>query len=438
MSFERGDPGRGPQAGRAVGRAWFRVGAFGAVVALLSALCLFYTGRFHHFATVNDLWFGSDIWRHVAWANDPSEAGRWQLHPGSFLLFDGYGRLLRALGLEPSPDELLGFAMPVIALVALGLVAAAERLARHGTGGRASPWAVAAVLAAVGPVVAFGPMPESHILGGTALLLQAVWVLSVLRDEAAGASGPQVRSRTAGAIALGAVAASFTVTNLLPATILLWALRRLRRPLVRAALVGALAGAALLAVHKLVAPLPLVWPLVRTVRYEMSLLTPPHALQIGWSFQHLVLFQFGMPRTELITWTHPADGAVVTSIHSASATPLQWAAFALWLAAVGLWVRRGRAGEPAERRFGAYCAAALLALLAFHVPFSAWEAYIFSPHAWPYVVVPGVLAWRWGMQARNRAVILCVAAAVALSLLQTAYGLWWLEHLPGDTGSRPG
>lgn len=230
---------------------------------------------------------------------------------------------------------------------------------------------------------------------------------------------------------MGLVAVSATVTNVLPALVLLTPLWGARRTLGVAAGFGAAVGLAAAALHLAGVRLGLTETALQVVRYELSVLPSFEPIQAWWSFRGLVLHQFGMALTELTTWTHPADGAIVTNLHDKEPTLLQLASFGLWCAGLVLWARDPRA-PAAERSLVRSALLALGALVVFHSVASSYEAYIFSAHAWPYVAVPAAVVWLSPGRVARR----CIAAAAVLALLQTLMGILWLVHLPGELGAR--
>jgi hypothetical protein len=185
--------------------------------------------------------------------------------------------------------------------------------------------------------------------------------------------------------------------------------------------------------HTLVEPIALVSMVVRVVQNELRWLTVPSQQSFRRSFGGLILTHFGMPPSGLSTWQHPFNGMIVTSVRNLGMTAFQIAGLPLWCAGVLLWAWHGGRGSP-ERRFVRFALAAALSLIAFHTVYAAHEAYVFSAHIWPYLVLPGVLAWTDGVRTRRFAQVICITAAVVLSAIQTGSGLMNLRGLPGNTG----
>jgi hypothetical protein len=185
--------------------------------------------------------------------------------------------------------------------------------------------------------------------------------------------------------------------------------------------------------HTLVEPIALVSMVVRVIQSELRWLTVPSQQSFRRSFGGLILTHFGMPPSGLSTWQHPFNGMIVTSVRNLGMTAFQIAGLLLWCAGVLLWAWHGGRGSP-ERRFVQFALAAALSLIAFHTVYAAHEAYVFSAHIWPYLVLPGVLAWTDGVRTRRFAQVICITAAVVLSAIQTGSGLMNLRGLPGNTG----
>ena len=78
--------------------------------------------------------------------------------------------------------------------------------------------------------------------------------------------------------------------------------------------------------------------------------------------------------------------------------------------------------------------AVIASLVAFHAVYATDEAYIFSPHVWPFVVLPGVLAWTDARHDRDRLALLCLGGATIVALVQTGLGLHTLWTLQGAVG----
>ena len=166
--------------------------------------------HFQHLAARNDLWFGADIARHVWMATSPY-LDRYYWHPASFALFKVYGFILGVAGLPREGGELLLIALPGILLTAAAVAVCAALLAslnpwRHGI----QRFAIAGILLLVGPTLVFAPLPESHVLGGSALLLQAVLVYAILHDRARGKYSHSVHPFSLPALIFALCAVGFT------------------------------------------------------------------------------------------------------------------------------------------------------------------------------------------------------------------------------------
>lgn len=430
---------RPPQDDRTALWLWVACAAIG-VMGLLAALCIAYSGHFPNLGRVGDLWFGADISRHIRWILQPDSQFRSHLHPGSFVLFKVWGFVLRALGIVPGMDTLVVFAVPVIMLTGIGMTVSVTLIVPSGPRSGIMRTAMLVLLLVVGPILIFGPMPESHVLGGVALLLQAALTWRLMHATAGGKVEPNTQRWTALAIVCAAVATAVTLSNLVPAAILLlpvvW-LHTLRGLLVRMALAATAAAAvAVVGIFSVsVESFRLAPRLIRVVGYELRWLMLPDRHSIGRSFEGLIVSEFGVPASALTTWQNPFTGLMVTSVGNLGVTGLQTAGFLAWCMGVLLWARPAGRGSP-ERWFLRYCLLAALSLIAFHSAYATDEAYLFSAHMWPYLVLPAVLAWTNGVRTGRVAPVVFITAAVAFSAVQTGVGLAGLRGLPPTTGQR--
>jgi hypothetical protein len=422
-------------AARVTALAWPCAAAAG-VAALLSALCIAYAKHFPHLSTVNDIWFSTDVQRHVDWVVQWSSSARFHLHPLSFVLFKAWGSILRFSDWSFDADSpLIVFAWPAIALTSIGLVTAASWLVPRGSHVIFLRTAMLLMLVLVGPIVTFGPMPESHVPGGVLLLLQAVAVWKVVATSPA-ATGAQARSWIWLAVLCGGFATGFSVSNVMPASIIFLALkpwRRIQRAHLGAAIMIAALGAALLMGYLLSSGALRV--VLDAVAFETNWLQPPSANSVRWSVDYLVLSHFGVPPTQLITFLNPFSRMMVTSVQILDATWLHVAAFALWCAGVFFWLSRPNA-RSSERRFVGWDVVAACSLVVFHSVYDSDKAYMFAPHLWPYLVLPGTLAWLHGVRERRFAAVACITAATLASAAQTGRGLEGLRALPSVTGQH--
>lgn len=325
------------------------------------------------------------------------------------------------------------FALPVIVLTAFSVAAvidlwpvAPEEIKKRCPTGPRFAFVVASLI--VGPTFVFAPVPESHMLGGAALLLQTLCILKAMRAESVAgvksAADGAYQISVRGAFLWGLLAVGFSLSNLAPAAILMFGLHSVRCWNMRRSLLAGLG----LGIFLFIA-----WPHAQDLlAFESNWLGTPHLSTLAASARQLVVLQFGVPDSNLLTWNdpylggsgivNPFTGYVITSVYPRGAvSPVQAAACLLWLAGIGLWLRQSIIS--CDRRFAVVCASALGELIAFHSVYDTGEAYLFSPHAWPFVLLPGLVAFADGLQMRRFCQIACFAASIGLSAVQLVSGL---------------
>ncbi len=376
--------------------------AAAALFLLYCALGFAYGRLAPSIAWVPDAYFGADIDRHEAWVNDLRFWRRGALHPASLALFKAYAIVLRGVGAIPGTLPFVVYALPGILVVSLALALAAYDSSPARLVGRL----LAALL--VGPTPMLAPIPESHALGGAALLLQALLLLEAQRAEQRGDESKAIARPAALAVASGGLAIGFTLVNVLPAAAMLVLLpRSTRATFWRIALVAAaVTGVALLGV----ASFKLRTEASYDPWFETSFMIRPTLAALERSFATVVVAQFGTPATMLVSV--PSIGNVV--LLRPRLSDLQVVAAALWLLGIAAWLRDA---SSVERRFAVACGVALSSVVAFHTTYANQEAFMFSPHAWPYILLPGLAA---GLDARRGAPVLLVRAALLLCLVQVA------------------
>ena len=404
------------------------------VALLLMTLSIYYSLRFEKLGSSNDLWFGTDIARHVWWSSYPENWNRAHLHPVSFILYKSYGLILGQLGLLPDSNQLVIFAFPTILLTSLALTTAAQWLTPPHPSRMLMRITILSLFLLIGPLIIFAPMPESHVGGGIALLLQAALTLKFLRAEA---EGQRVYERIM-IFLFAALACGFSLSNCLPATILLLPLLPRQSQLGWWIASGVVAVVLVLCVHHFLYPLDIVAWMERQLVQELAWVSLPDLDALRESFQNLVLLQFGVPFTEFVTWRHPDTGWTITSIAHRDATFLQGVTFLLWCTGIAIWVGKSRGRAVVEKRFLLLCAGSFLALVAFHTVYSPYDAYIFSVHLWPFLLLPGVLIWIDSLHTRYSGVVACMTTAIALSVVQMILGFVILVNLSGTTDAQVG
>lgn len=379
-------------------------------------------------AQFGDLWFGTDIPRHIDWAMIGASADRAHLHPLSFALYKVWGLLLRFSRLHSRPAAFVACAALPCALASRAIVSAARQFSAEGTSrtGQIAFNFIAAL--AVGPIFVFAPIPESHALGGAALLLEAVCVYAALQ-----APSDAARQRR-NAVLLGAAAAGMSITNAVPAGCLLLPLlvsKHHRRGLAQWLLVAGIglicvAGAAIAAEHLSASAGD--YPLIGEVAWARI----PHWHSVRASVQALFVHQFGIP-----AMSHPRHGDLFAVPYTLvvpreAPTRLQLFAGGLWIIGLIAWWRQTGPAHQVERQLVFCCHVALTGLLAFSCIYDPFEAYMVSPHAWPFVLVPLLLAVKTSLETRKYLPLYCLGACVLLSLAQTLIAFPHLLHLLHD------
>jgi hypothetical protein len=120
---------------------------------------------------------------------------------------------------------------------------------------------------------------------------------------------------------------------------------------------------------------------------------------------------------------------VLYYIEQSGPTFLQATAFLLWIAGILMWMFRHEKKCIQNYIFISFCTLALFSIISFHCMYASGESYIFSAHAWPYLVLPGVIAFRNSWLKNDYWPITILIAAVALSILQMILGLNILLNL---------
>jgi hypothetical protein len=386
------------------------------LTSLFAGLSIHHFSHTHFITETDNVWFGADVARHVHWAYDTHYTTRASLHPISFLVFKSYGLVLRGLHLLPPASTLYVFALPVILISSLCLALSAHYFAFYSPLRRGIYFLTLATALIIGPWLFFAIVPESHLLGGMFLLLEGVLLLSSIRVEQQGGEEKTLRNLRRGALICGLLAAGFTLSNLAPAAIL-WAIQ-IRNTRWRAALV-----VFMVFVPTLLLQLTLLdntsskeaekvqSPLMRRIAIDKEWTVHPDLKTIAISIHRLTLNQFGMSAVGL----QPEPLAVYPL---PQVSPLQVGALLLWAAGSFLALMRRGEKQSIEGRFVFYCLAAWLSVTLFHASYDPQEAFIFCAHAWPFVLLPGLIALERAIRDRNRVAIGCLAAAITFSLVQ--------------------
>lgn len=396
-------------------RGWDSPGLFAlAVLGLtslflsLSAVMLFLAPSLYD---TYDLWFGTDIPRHIAWATDPTFVFRSHLHPLSFLLYRTLGTLLALLHVRGHTAIYLACAFPPALLASVAILTAARIVPPERR--------LLGILGCLtlGSVLIFAPIPESHTLGGAALLLEGgavFWALQARSREADAAGFAHV------AVLWSAAAAGMAPTNALPGLVLLlplWQIRAGRRAFLRRLGLAALVIFLLeVAVYIFQARNPDVGG-SNNLAVETTWLAWPTWRSCWESLASLFLHLFGVPPVHLTIHgspspDHPPYPLVYPRQHPSL---IQCAAAACWCLGLRLgWNQASRI----SRILTSNCLTALIGLAAFSAVYDTYEAYMDSAHVWPLLLLPTLLFFREAPSLQSAPALL-MTASVLLSALQT-------------------
>jgi hypothetical protein len=373
------------------GRAVWRTFALLSASFVVLAVC--FEATLPSIATRLNVWFGTDIPLYSQWwMRGISTRSHW--HPLAFALYDAFGRCIRAIGLDPAALPLAVVALPVIAVTSTAMSSTLAVLLR---GEQRAPACVAAMLL-VGPAVLLAPIPDTHMAGGAALLAEGALLLAWHR-------GDRRPATLLTAACAGLVAGGFSLTSFGPAAALLASCPRTpRRVLVPLVVLAACVIALLVA---------LLW---RHVTFEAAFAVAPSPSSLWQSARQLVLAQFGLP---YVVAAPNADPIAPTDALSVAA-PTGWSvlAAALWLGAI--CAERSRCpSRGGEARLAIASSLSLVGLVAFHSVYAATEAFMFAPHAWPFVVLPGlaILTDRDSSAASRIAVLAALLACAIQTVL---------------------
>lgn len=395
----------------------------GITASILCVLSAVYASLAPSLRVVFDVWFGADSPRYIVYAEGLSVASRAHWHPFVWVLYKVLGVPLAVLGVAKSSMPLPYFALPSILTVSAVATVAAQVVVAGTKRLAYIPLAVAVTLL-LGSALVFGPVPESHIVGGGGLLLLGLMQIGISGNES-GRSGHWALVPVA-ALAVGA-SLSNAVAVLLQVSV---------SPVLRDSIAKrrklAVATTLLLAAVTLT-----IWSLERrqdasfspltALSHESAYIGAPGLPDFAFVCEKLVVNQFGVPQTAVCGTSLQTKPTI---------EPLQVAALLFWVVGIlctacGTVKRNSRWATALASWLLAY-----VALLLFHSFYDAQEAFLFSGHAWPFVVLPALLAFKGALTSRAvRLACWFHLASVALSAVQTAVSfpvfLENMRRLPG-------
>jgi len=370
-----------------------------------------------------NVWFGADVIRYTEWMQ--GEGFRWFLHPVCFVLYRVYGEALAVLGITPTGTSMAVTGLPVILFTSFGMALAAGVVLPPGQRSFLRVAGIAAVSLVVGPALLFGPTPESHMPGGAALLAEAALLYDGIRGRASGGTRRSALLRLGYAAFFGVLATGFSITNMVPATLLYLPLlahfelsprewqvaKRIARSLAALAVVGVVALVSI--TH--------AWRIRRIMEDESHFTHAPSIRSIAASFDASTAKQFGVPEIGVSM----SDDPILPTRGLAPRrqfAPVPTLAFILWMAAIVLWYRRPETARWA-RHFALASLAAFLSMVLFYAIYASHEAFLFSAHSWPFLVAPGLAAIVDSLRTPRRAEVIGFAAALSLGIIQTVIGV---------------
>jgi hypothetical protein len=284
---------------------------------------------------------------------------------------------------------------------------------------------IAAVLLVVGPALVFAPTPESHMPGGAALLAEEALLYDGIRARARGASRRFALFRLGFAVLFGMLAAGFSVTNVIPATLLAVplvahvGLRPREWQIVKRVVMG-LAAFAFVGVLVLLT-VTHAWRLRAIMENESHFLHAPGLRSVAASVDASTTKQFGVPEIG-VDMSHDPILPTRALVPRRQFAPLPTLGFILWLGAIVVWYRRPDTARWA-RHLALASLAAALSMVLFYAIYAAHEAYLFSAHSWPFLVAPGLAALVDNLHRPRRVEVIGLAAAVSLGIIQTVVGV---------------
>jgi hypothetical protein len=377
----------------------------------------------------DNFYFGTDIPRHIEWATNPSVYSRSHLHPLSLILFKIYGCLLLLLGVIPNYSLFPIISFPVTLFTSIAIAYTIHIMLP----GHLFPVWIQAfgiiLLLLVGSTLTFAPIPESHTLGGAALLLQAAFTWHFLKKESENFALKKTFQHNwclIGICLFLAMAFGFSLINLMPGTILLLAVPQIRPILFSKLFIRTtlLSGGILISIvifHYFIISISFLSVIENEILKDVKYVFKPEFKTLKLSIKNFLLSQFGLGFLKIIEWT--TNEYVFRKLKLAEEFYLQIAAFFLYMSGIVNWAWRKKGFNNLELKYILYCAAAFLSLLFFHCIYAVEESYMFTPHGWPFLVVPGILVLRDSWLQHNQWPIIFISLTLLLCALQIALGI---------------
>jgi hypothetical protein len=383
----------------------------------------------------NDFWFGADIQRHIDWATDHSKFSRGSRHPISLGIFKFYGLVLTFMGVFPKYAIFPIISLPVTLFTSFTIAYSVRTiLPERDFSGWVQILGVI-MLVLIGSTLTFAHIPESHTFGGSTLLLQVILTWRFLKKYSDSDIFEHQRNKTLLFLSIfgcAAIATGFTLSNLMPAIILLLAIPHLRERLftgsvLRTVVFSFAVITFIVLIHSFIMSNPFLVVIQDQLRGEIHWMRLINSETILLSFKNFLISQFGMGFTNLVALSE--NGKASIRVIPSTTSHIQIVAFICYVGTLIVWAWKNRKIAFIEVNFLLYCTAAFLSLLLFHSFYAVDEAYIFSAHGWPFLVVPGLIVLRKSWLQHEWLPILFIILTVALCALQTILGLQALLQL---------
>jgi len=387
------------------------------IAFFFSVLSFFYETNLPFLTERMNVWFGTDIPRFVGeWVNGNS--ARFHFHPLSFMVYSIYGAVLKITGFNPHDVPLAVMSLPVVVYVLFGIslfvgfISTRQQISYV--------WRLLLLLSVIliSPALIFTPVPESHMSGGVSLLLEANFVLVALRELCSERNFAKAQKSITVAILFCIFACGFSISNVIPAMLVLMPLlsefnvRQLRLLLIVVIVTSIFIVIVLLMPDS---------PIIKIINSEKNFMMIPTLKSLAMSFDALVIKQFGVPVIEVARSHDPVETMKIL-MPSNTFAPLSSFSFIMWSVSFWLWFRQ-KSTLKWEKHFFRACFAALFSMIIFYAIYANYEAYLFSAHSWPFIILPGIYALGKSVQTRCKTEICCFICAICLSAVQTFFGM---------------
>ncbi len=225
------------------------------------------------------------------------------------------------------------------------------------------------------------------------------------------------------------LATGFSLSNLMPATIMMLSISSFRWPILKIVIGIGLGLMLILILHKFIFYIPEVSQIARRIIKEFNYILYPGFSSFLLSLINVVLAQFGVSiKPVIIQWIN-SNNNLQFMVVKKGPTILQISASILYLSGILWYLINNIKSQVKEASFIFYCTLALFSIVIFHSFYATKESYIFSAHAWPYLLLPGLVALRNSWKNSQRLPVLFILLALLLTIIQTVIGFNVLFNL---------